>query len=114
MKKKTTQKAIKNNYHTIIKVGYCDVQHLLTYHKPVAYTVRAEGWASDVYDLGGGVALSTGYKSFGNVMVDRDTLKDYEDRARDAADSYEISYNDKVGILVILLEEFLTEEMLQC
>ena len=106
---KTTQKAIRKGYHTIIKVGYCDLHHLLKYHKPVAYTVRVEGWASDVYNLGGGVALSTGYESFGDVTVDRDTLKAYEDRAKEAVDNYDISYSDKVDTLEVLLEEFLGE-----
>ena len=50
MKFKTTQKAIKANYTNIICVGYCDLQHLLTYKTPIAYTVRREGWGADIYE----------------------------------------------------------------
>lgn len=46
MKFKTTQKAIKANYNTIICVPYCGLQNLLNYEIPVAYTVRREGWAA--------------------------------------------------------------------
>ena len=45
MKFKTTQKAIKTNYNTIICISYCGLQNLLNYESPVAYTVRREGWA---------------------------------------------------------------------
>lgn len=61
MKFKTTQKAIKANYNTIICVPYCGLQTLLNYESPVAYTVRREGWAADIYDMCGGVAIVTGY-----------------------------------------------------
>ena len=66
MKFKTTQKEIKANYNTIICVPYCGLQNLLNYESPVAYTVRREGWAADIYDMGGGVAIVTGYAPFGN------------------------------------------------
>ena len=52
MKFKTTQKAIKANYNTIICVPYCGLQNLLNYESPVAYTERREGWAADIYDMG--------------------------------------------------------------
>lgn len=43
MKFKTTQKAIKANYNTIICVPYCGLQNLLNYESPVAYTARVRG-----------------------------------------------------------------------
>lgn len=54
MKFKTTQKEIRANYNKIICVPYCGLQTLLSYESPVAYTVRREGWAADIYDMGGG------------------------------------------------------------
>lgn len=61
MKFKTTQKEIRANYNKIICVPFCGLQNLLNYEIPVAYTVRREGWAADIYDMGGGVAIVTGY-----------------------------------------------------
>ena len=52
MKFKTTQKAIKANYNTIICVPYCGLQNLLNYESPVAYTERREGWAADILRYG--------------------------------------------------------------
>ena len=59
MKFKTTQKTIKVNYNTIICIPYCGLQNLLNYESPVAYTVRREGWAADIYDMGGGERYET-------------------------------------------------------
>lgn len=40
MKFETTQKVIKENYSKIISVGYCDLQYLLKFKDPIAYTKR--------------------------------------------------------------------------
>lgn len=87
MKFKTTQKAIKANYNIIICVPYCGLQNLLNYASPVAYTERREGWAADIYDMGGGVAIVTGYAPFGNVRPS------YELRERYETDAEKIRYN---------------------
>lgn len=81
MKFKTTQKAIKANYNTIICVPYCGLQNLLNYESPVAYTERREGWAADIYDMGGGVAIVTGYAPFGNVRPSYELRERYETQA---------------------------------
>lgn len=66
MKHKTTEKAIEQNYYKIIKVGYCNLQYLLQYEEPVAYTSGVYGWNADVYDFGN-IAIVTGYRPFGNI-----------------------------------------------
>ena len=81
MKFKTTQKAIKMNFNKIIAVPYCGLQYLLNYENPVAYTASREGWTSDVYDVGGGVVIVTGYAPFGNIRPSRELLKKYEKQA---------------------------------
>ena len=91
MKFKTTQKAIRANYNKIICVPYCGLQTLLNYESPVAYTVRREGWAADIYDMGGGVAIVTGYAPFGNIRPF------YELRERYETDAEKIRYNDSLA-----------------
>lgn len=81
MKYKTTQKEVMNGFNTVIYCGYCDLQTLLTYENPAAYTVRREGWGADIYHLGGGVALVTGYAPFGSVRIPCNTCKEYEKKA---------------------------------
>lgn len=74
---KTTQREIKSTYTNVVAIGYCNLQNLLNYFTPQCYTVRKEGWASDVYDFGT-TAISTGYAPFGNIRIDYDTLQKYD------------------------------------
>lgn len=53
MKFRTTKKAIMANYGNVIKVDYCDLQNLLKYESPIAYTAGVYGWNADIYDFGG-------------------------------------------------------------
>ena len=80
MKFKTTQKAIKESYSKIVKVGYCNLQSLLNFKTPVAYTCGGDGWHADIYDING-VAIVTGYQPFGNIKADYDVCRKYEIKA---------------------------------
>ena len=80
MKTRITQKEVKNTHTHVIKVGYCQLQYLLNYKNPYAYTCGADGWHSDVYSIGT-VALSTGYQPFGDIKPDYETVKAYDDQA---------------------------------
>lgn len=84
MKIKTTKKAILSIYPVIIKAGYCDLQDLLCMDTPDYYTCGVYGWNADVYSVKNGVAICTGYRPFGGVTVDHDTLLRYEKRAHKA------------------------------
>lgn len=111
MKFKTTQKAIKANYNTIICVPYCGLQNLLNYESPVAYTERREGWAADIYDMGGGVAIVTGYAPFGNVRPSYELRERYEKQAEIIRDTYRYStkLNDMRNRLRELQAAFIEE-----
>lgn len=84
MKFKTTKKAVMEGYNAVISVGYCGFQNLLFRRDPVAYTAGIYGWNADIYDLGGGVALVTGYRPFGNVNHTSGMYADFEERAKNA------------------------------
>lgn len=109
MKFKTTQKAIKENYRTILKVGYCELQYLLTYEEPQAYTTRQEGWASDVYTFDT-FAISTGYSPFGNYFLDYDLCQKYEKQAKEVLKTdfnYQSAKNKLYNLLIELKNEVL-------
>ena len=82
MKYRTTQKAVKNGFHTVIYCGYCDLQDLLYCESPEAYTARREGWGADVYGFGD-TAIVTGYAPFGTVRADYKITEKYEKAARE-------------------------------
>jgi len=108
MRFKTTQKAVRNQYNTIIKLGYCDAQYLLQNYYSEAYTTRLEGWGCDVYDLGGAVALTTGYAPFGNSTVDYKTIEELENKAQKIW-SYENKwhYNRKIAEVKKLVQKLI-------
>ena len=107
MKFKTTQKEIRANYNKIICVPYCGLQNLLNYESPVAYTARREGWAADIYDMGGGVAIVTGYAPFGNIRPSYELRERYEKQAEKIR--YEYSYDCQRESLKSLARDFIKE-----
>lgn len=109
MKHKTTQKAIRANYNTIIKIGYCDVQTLLNFKNSTAYTCGVYGWNADIYDVGGGVAVVTGYRPFGNVKPDYNKVRDYEDRAKKIRYNHNLTWQEQKAQIENLLNEFIKE-----
>lgn len=108
MKYRTTQKAIKEGYINKICVGYCNLQYLLGYENPVAYTARREGWAADIYDFGN-TAIITGYAPFGNIRPGYDICKKYENKAEKVRYDYSLSWEEQKEKLHQLINEFIKE-----
>lgn len=109
MKFHTTKKAVNAGYSDKICVSYCNLQTLLTFENPVAYTDRREGWAADIYDMGGGVAIITGYAPFGNIRPDYETQRRYEEQARQIRYDYSRTWEEQKAALQELLREFVKE-----
>lgn len=109
MKFKTTQKAIRANYNKIICVPYCGLQNLLNYASPVAYTERREGWAADIYDMGGGVAIVTGYAPFGNIRPPYELRERYETDAEKIRYNYSLAWEEQREQLKQLARAFIEE-----
>mgnify|MGYP000553496838 CR=1 FL=1 len=79
MKFKTTKKDMKNGYYEILGIPYCDMQFLLYYYSPIAYSTRREGWACDYYVING-VCISTGYDHLDskNMTCDYALIREYD------------------------------------
>ena len=109
MKFRVTQKEIKANYDKIISVPYCGLQILLCNESPVAYTARREGWAADIYDMGKGVAIVTGYAPFGNIRPAYELRERYEKQAKAVRYDYPLSWVEQREKLRQLAKEFIAE-----
>lgn len=107
MKHKTTEKAIKERYNTIISVGYCNLQRLLKALEPIAYTAGVYGWNADIYVIDG-VAIVTGYRPFGNIRADYDICKKYESEANQIIKSV-YNYEERKTALDDLISKFIEE-----
>lgn len=80
MKYVTTEKAVMNGYRYIIAVPYCDLQTLLKFREPVAYTSGTYGWNADIYEINPNTVIVTGYRPFGK-SVPYEKVRAYERKA---------------------------------
>ena len=102
MKLKITKKAINASGKKVLKIGYCELQNLLSYTEPFAYSTRVEGWACDYY-LINNIIISTGYASIGDA-VEYSLIKEYDKKAEYIRYS---DWDDKKTELEKLTFEFL-------
>ena len=107
-KLETTKKSVKAAFPRIISIGFCDLQNLLYYESPIAYTHGVYGWNSDVYRIKPTIVIVTGYRPFGNINPSHELIKKYEGRARNVQDS-DASYDDKKKEVQELLEFFVAD-----
>lgn len=110
-KYRTTKKAImKEYYNYIIGTGYCNLQYLLRYHEPFAYSTRVEGWACDYYEIDG-VLISTGYSPIDSkrTKASYDMIHNYNESARKIANNYELIETEKKEQIDCLLSTFINE-----
>lgn len=110
MKFKTTKTAINNGYYYKICIGYCDLQNLLNYENPVAYTCGTYGWNSDIYDLndltGYNACIVTGYRPFGNIRANYDRNREYDYKAEKIVHDYKRDFEERKQELKQLLREW--------
>lgn len=109
MKTRTTKKYINYMYDNKIKIGYCNLQFLLSRIDPVYYTTRAEGWATDIYIINSDTVIITGYAPFGNITVPYEKQREYNKRAEKIACDYTLSYEEQRDALDNLINEFIAE-----
>ena len=107
MKLKATKKQIIENAGLILSIGYCDLQSLLNYKKPFAYSCGTYGWSCDYYDING-VVISTGYAPIG-TPVKYDIVKQYEAMAEKIRYDYNMQCEQRVSELDKLIHDFIIE-----
>ena len=112
MKVEVTRKRIYENYNKdqIVKIGYCDLQNLLSFEDARFYTCGINGWNCDIYEFKDrkhrSVLLSTGYSPLGKEYANFELVKEYEKKA------YAIPYSDKKReILHELCLDFIDEAL---
>lgn len=109
MKYRTTKKAIRESGAAVYKIGYCDLQFLLRFNNPFAYSEGVYGWSCDYYRIGGafdGVIISTGYDPIGR-KVDYTIIREYNEKARAIIDNYNLPYEQREAEVKTLLNEFI-------
>ena len=106
MKFKTTRKAITEGSAKIVSAGYCDLQYLLRYHEPLAYTCGVYGWNFDVYEIDG-LTICTGYRNMPGKTANN--IREYEKKAEKIAENWNTPYEEKKEQIENLLHEFIKQ-----
>lgn len=109
MKTRTTKKYINNMYNNKIKIGYCNLQWLLSRTDPAYYITRAEGWAADIYIINSDTVIITGYAPFGNITIPYEKRCEYESKAEQIACNYKLTFEEQRDALDVLINEFVEE-----
>lgn len=114
MKLQTTKSNIKNNFCTILTVGYCEMQYLLNYCSAFAYSAGSDGWNCDFYQPSfrfSGVCIATGYNTerMGGKRVSYELTKEYEQKARELVNDY--AQINKREALNTLIDEFIEKAL---
>jgi hypothetical protein len=106
MKLKTTKKAIKESNDRIISCGDGDLQNLLTYKRPFAYSTRIEGWSCDYYEIKD-LIICSGHSTIGD-RIEYAIIKKYDKKAREIkSESRDHAAAEKA--LEILINDFIEE-----
>ena len=105
MKLKVTKKQIRENFNTILSIGYCDAQYLLSSKAPFAYSEGIYGWCCDYYQIGN-ICISTGYSPIG-TPVDYAVLREFERKAEQIKKVYNLSSSDREKQLDELLKQLI-------
>lgn len=107
MKYRTTKKEIRNCGSSVYKVGYCNLQYLLRFNEPFAYSEGVYGWSCDYYRIGGydGIIISTGYSPIGKAL-DYSICEEYDRKARAIIENYGLTYEQQKAEVKALLDEF--------
>lgn len=101
MKFKTTRKAVVAGSARLVSAGYCDLQTLLRYHSPIAYTSGVYGWNFDVYEVHG-LTICTGYRGMPGRTANN--VRKYEEAARNALER--LDWREAEAEIERLLAEF--------
>ena len=82
MKLKATKREIKEYNNYILRAGYCEMDYLLSYEEPFAYSAGVYGWSCDYYKIDN-VVISTGYAPLDNknINIKYTTIKLYNELA---------------------------------
>lgn len=115
MKLQTTKTNIKNNFGTVLTVGYCELQYLFNYSNAFAYSAGVNGWMCDYFapsDKFRGVCIATGYNTgrLNGKRVSYELVKEYEQKARELVCDYNTQINKREA-LNNLIDEFIKKAL---
>tara|TARA_Y100000310_G_C20337792_1_gene648341 strand:+ start:34 stop:423 length:390 start_codon:yes stop_codon:yes gene_type:complete len=121
IKLRATRKEMKENHYRVIGAGYCELQHLLKYKHPLAYSSGVYGWNCDYYYIYEGynvldakTLIATGYRGVWsrNTTASEKLIREYDDKACRVLSDNTVSQDLEEEIVHQLLVEFIQKAKL--
>ena len=110
MEVRLKEKQVRDNFIGIIPIGYCDLYYTLKAKGRCGWTCGVYGWNSDIYDLGNGYAISSGYRPIGNIKKPNGIIAKYEKKEKAIEnDKRYKNWESRQKALVKLLDKFVKE-----
>lgn len=104
MKTQVTKKYINNRFKYVVHIHAYELDNLLFFTSPFAYSVRAEGWACDYWQIGN-ICLCSGDAPIGQDC-NRDLEAIFEAKAKKIRQSKFFKPETKAKKINALLHEF--------
>lgn len=104
MKAKFTKKEINNRFLNVLHIHAEAIPNLLYFKTAFGYSVRAEGWACDYWEVGN-FCLCSGYAPIGQ-KCNRDLEKVFEAKAKRIRESKFFKDETKARKINALLHDF--------
>ena len=100
---KATRKDVFRMFPKVIRVGYCDLQYLLSENDKIAYNAGVYGWNWHCYRLSSDIAVVTGYRNLIGKRCPK--VEEFNERAKALFELRD--YRDREKKLEQLREEFI-------
>lgn len=95
MKIKTSMKICKG-FKNVFSCGYCDLQYIFYGVDPKFYNCGVYGWNCDLFvDFSSDTIITTGYRNMRGKSIPYETIKKYDDIARNIINTYSWQETDK-------------------
>ena len=107
-----TNKEVRRVFDKVYSIGYGAMQFLLRFENRIGYNCGIYGWNYDVYSLGNGICICTGYRNMPGKTIPYELVQKYEKYASEILSEVCGKWDEKRKRMQVLIKDFLGE--LEC
>lgn len=107
-----TNKEVRRVFDKVYSIGYGAMQFLLRFENRIGYNCGIYGWNYDVYSLGNGICICTGYRNMPGKTIPYELVQKYDKYASEILSEVWGKWDEKRKRMQALIKDFLGE--LEC
>lgn len=109
IKLKVSKRDIRNNFKNVLCCSYCELTDLLNYKNANYYNANQYGWRNDIYLIDNNTVIVTGYEPFGNIELQKNICKKYNNEAKKIRQNFGFDYDKQKIKLQKLIDKMISE-----